>query len=33
MSTQDDQSLQFETQAIHRGVHKDQQYNSVTTPI
>lgn len=33
MSSQEDSSLHFETQAIHRGVHKDQQYNSVTTPI
>ena len=33
MSSPEDSSLHFETQAIHRGVHKDQQYNSVTTPI
>jgi O-succinylhomoserine (thiol)-lyase len=25
--------LQFSTQCVHGGVHKDQQYNSVTTPI
>ncbi len=25
--------MQFETKCIHGGVHKDQQYNSVTTPI
>jgi O-succinylhomoserine (thiol)-lyase len=25
--------LHFETRCIHGGVHKDQQYNSVTTPI
>ncbi|MEZ6125124.1 MAG: PLP-dependent transferase [Planctomycetaceae bacterium] len=25
--------MKFETRAIHTGVHKDQQYNSVTTPI
>lgn len=26
-------NLHFETQCVHGGVHKDQQYNSVTTPI
>lgn len=26
-------SMRFETQCVHGGVHKDQQYNSVTTPI
>ena len=26
-------SYRFETQSIHTGVHKDQQYNSVITPI
>jgi len=25
--------MQFETKAVHTGVHKDQQYNSVITPI
>ncbi len=25
--------MHFETQAVHTGVHKDSQYNSVTTPI
>ena len=25
--------MHFETQCVHGGVHKDQQYNSVTTPI
>ena len=25
--------MEFETKCIHGGVHKDQQYNSVTTPI
>jgi len=25
--------MQFETRSIHTGVHKDQQYNSVITPI
>ena len=25
--------MHFETQAVHTGVHKDGQYNSVTTPI
>lgn len=29
----DSSPLHFETQCIHGGVHKDQQYNSVTTPI
>ncbi len=26
-------SMKFETKCVHTGVHKDQQYNSVTTPI
>ena len=25
--------MKFETKAVHTGVHKDQQYNSVITPI
>lgn len=25
--------MEFETRCVHGGVHKDQQYNSVTTPI
>ncbi|MCA9066746.1 MAG: PLP-dependent transferase, partial [Planctomycetaceae bacterium] len=25
--------MKFETRCVHTGVHKDQQYNSVTTPI
>ena len=25
--------MQFETKSVHAGVHKDQQYNSVITPI
>ena len=25
--------MRFETQCVHTGVHKDQQYNSVTTPV
>ncbi|MCA9059710.1 MAG: PLP-dependent transferase [Planctomycetaceae bacterium] len=25
--------MRFETRCVHTGVHKDQQYNSVTTPI
>ena len=33
MSTPEESPLHFETQCIHGGVHKDQQYNSVTTPI
>jgi cystathionine gamma-synthase len=33
MSTPEESPLHFETLCIHGGVHKDQQYNSVTTPI
>ena len=25
--------MKLETRAVHTGVHKDQQYNSVITPI
>ncbi len=33
MSSQSPDPLHFETRCVHGGVHKDQQYNSVTTPI
>lgn len=33
MTSSEESVLRFETQCIHGGVHKDQQYNSVTTPI
>jgi O-succinylhomoserine (thiol)-lyase len=33
MSPENSENLRFETRCVHEGVHKDQQYNSVTTPI
>ncbi len=33
MSPEASDPLQFVTRCVHGGVHKDQQYNSVTTPI
>ena len=33
MSSETPENLRFETRCVHGGVHKDQQYNSVTTPI
>ncbi len=33
MSPESSDPLQFVTRCVHGGVHKDQQYNSVTTPI